>query len=960
MNERATAELQDVVANLTTPALTRLESELRSFPGLGAAERQSVIDGLALALRDRVFGKVARLLILELHAARLTGRLTADDPAGRWDEWIARASQPDYWSSLDGRYPTLRARVDAVTDNTCRATRQLVERFATDRAALTSISRAAPQLTGISLGAGDSHRGGQTVVLLHLGEQRVVYKPRSLRVDTALDVFLRTVLADEPAATRIRVPRVIERDGYGWAEYVEHRYCDGPDELRAFYRNLGHWLAVTRLLGASDLHAENVVAAGPVPVVVDSETLFTPHTRRTPSGYGAAADLAGDLIRSSVLRTGLLPGRGTLLRMRGADISAAGALPDEQPMVEITTIVGAGTDQAGLGRRLVPRPSARNLPSPAPQAGAYWPHLVAGYTEATERLIALDRQGRLEAAFAEFADCQVRVVPRDTAVYAELGTMLWHPSALHDEPAARQRVAGLLARHADNVPGAPSEAAVIAAEIDDLLVGDVPYFSAVAQRGVLTGPGGRAVGPAEDLPKAALARWRDLDPAQDQQIIEYAVISAYRDEPEQPAGRLIPTRSTTTDLDRRRRALAAGIVRTTIDLAIHGDDGTVTWIAPVIGATGPAIEPLALDLYSGLPGVALLLAAYQRETAAGRADEVPGAADLLDRTLLSLRTMERQADLHADTDTDLPTRPDLPGGYVGLGSRIWGWLWLARFGAVGGAEATRRATTLAGRVPAAVAADESHDVLTGMAGAVVPLLHLADTTADPRWRAEAVTIGDRLAAAAILDHDKARWPGLRSDYGLGGFAHGSVGIGWALARLGRATRLDRFTTLADAAFAFQDSLYDPDRGGWRDLRKPDALAENWCYGCDGVGIAAADLATDADPRWRRLLDRAAAAARTTGFGATHTLCHGDLGSVEVLTAALRAGVAPSGVSRQQLDADLISSLEEYGPSCAMTNRLFRPGLLAGTTGVAYHLLRMHPEAALPSLLLPDPGAGAQP
>jgi lantibiotic modifying enzyme len=251
-------------------------------------------------------------------------------------------------------------------------------------------------------------------------------------------------------------------------------------------------------------------------------------------------------------------------------------------------------------------------------------------------------------------------------------------------------------------------------------------------------------------------------------------------------------------------------------------------------------------------------------------------------------------------------------------------------------------------------------VLTGMAGAIVPLLYLADTTADPRWRAEAVIIGDRLAAAAILDHDKARWPGLRSDYGLGGFAHGSVGIGWALARLGRATRLDRFTTLADAAFAFQDSLYDPDRGGWRDLRKPDALAANWCYGCDGVGIAAADLATDADPRWHRLLDRAAAAAQTTGFGATHTLCHGDLGSAEVLTAALHAGVAPAGVSRQQLDANLISSLEEYGPSCAMTNRLFRPGLLSGTTGVAYHLLRMHPEAALPSLLLPDPGAGVRP
>ena len=35
-------------------------------------------------------------------------------------------------------------------------------------------------------------------------------------------------------------------------------------------------LSLMRLLSGSDLHAENLIAHGPHPVVVDCETLFTP------------------------------------------------------------------------------------------------------------------------------------------------------------------------------------------------------------------------------------------------------------------------------------------------------------------------------------------------------------------------------------------------------------------------------------------------------------------------------------------------------------------------------------------------------------------------------------------------------------------------------------------------------------------------------------------------------------
>jgi len=89
-----------------------------------------------------------------------------------------------------------------------------------------------------------------------------------------------------------------------------------------------------------------------------------------------------------------------------------------------------------------------------------------------------------------FEDCRIRVVLRATEVYAEIGRMLWHPVSLHNPEPARQRAFGLLEKMAANLSVAPSDPAVINAEIDELLEGDIPYFVAVAREGRLHGPRG--------------------------------------------------------------------------------------------------------------------------------------------------------------------------------------------------------------------------------------------------------------------------------------------------------------------------------------------------------------------------------------------------------------------------------------------------------------------------------------
>jgi type 2 lantibiotic biosynthesis protein LanM len=950
---RPAGEFAGSLGRLVEPFAAGLAARLAEIPALAAPERAALHGAAEASLREAVHRKVSRVLLLELNAARAAGRLTAGDSAARWTEFAELSDTREFWASLSGRYPTLPARLETIMSRRCAAALTLGHRLAADRDAVASLTHAGGgELTGVEFGAGDSHRGGQTVAMLEFAGGRAVYKPRSVEVDAVLGRFLATMLARIPAPERIRVPQVVLRDGYGWAEYVEHRYCASDAELAAFYRGIGHWLAVMRLLGGSDLHTENLIACGPVPVVVDCETLFGLPPAPRPSGLGLAVDRASRLVDETVLRTGMLPTRGAALGWRGVDSSSVGSLPGQQPTGQAPVIVDGGSDRARLGFAPVTSAAAASHPSARPVLADHWERVVAGFDEASGLLRAADRAGRLEPRLAAFADCPVRMVLRGTDVYEEVARMLWHPKSLYGQAAAVERAAGLFAQMAEQMPGAPSDPDVIAAEIGDLLEGDVPFFTTTPRVGRLTGPGGTAWLPERDLAAEALARWRAADLDLDRVFIGAALVSAYLNDDWMPSGDPMPSPPPRLDgLDRRRRALTAGLMTQLRDSAIRAEDGTVTWIAPVLGLTGWSVQPLSADLYSGLPGVALLLAAHEREVARGGADPVEGISGLLEASLRTMRAAEEHAAKLRAAGTKM--RPREPGGYVGLGSQIWTWLTLRRWGAVGD-EGLDRARALAELLPEALADAEDFDLLAGPSGAIVPLLHLAEASGEGAWPDLAVGIGAKLVAAARpRERGGVNWPSSRWPDGLGGCAHGATGVGWALARLALVTGDASFAATAEAAFAFEETLYDAAAGGWADLREqePGLIASAWCHGAVGVGVTAADLARRG---WRTpsdLVARAAASAHRFGIGWNHTLCHGDLGSWELLVAALEAGCAPEGVDRRSLDARIIGSLEHNGAVSGLARDAFSPALMSGLGGVAYQLLRMGEGTDLPSVLV---------
>ena len=87
-----------------------------------------------------------------------------------------------------------------------------------------------------------------------------------------------------------------------------------------------------------------------------------------------------------------------------------------------------------------------------------------------------------------------------------------------------------------------------------------------------------------------------------------------------------------------------------------------------------------------------------------------------------------------------------------------------------------------------------------------------------------------------------------------------------------------------------------------------------------------------------------------GVGWNHCLCHGDFGAWELLQKVIAAGKAPEDLTRESLLGQLLSSIEQFGPTCGLTREVYVPGLLPGVGGVAYQLLRAHEDSQLPSVL----------
>ncbi len=264
--------------------------------------------------------------------------------------------------------------------------------------------------------------------------------------------------------------------------------------------------------------------------------------------------------------------------------------------------------------------------------------------------------------------------------------------------------------------------------------------------------------------------------------------------------------------------------------------------------------------------------------------------------------------------------------------------------------------------------DDEFGVVRGAAGAIGSLLAFYRCVPSNHPLAAAIACGDHLIASAHAIDNGLGWVTPRfGPRPLAGFAHGAAGIAWALLELAGVTGNKRYRVAARLAIDYERSLYSPEAQNWPDLRQAelpgaDAVPNSsrfmvaWCQGAAGIGLAR--LLALPHLNDSKLGDEVDVALRTTltrGFGRTHSLCHGDMGNLDLLLEASQM-LNDRGWRAQtdRLAAMILDSIDRHGWQCGGPEAVEMPSLMLGLAGIGYEMLRLAEPDLVPSVLVLAP------
>ena len=335
-----------------------------------------------------------------------------------------------------------------------------------------------------------------------------------------------------------------------------------------------------------------------------------------------------------------------------------------------------------------------------------------------------------------------------------------------------------------------------------------------------------------------------------------------------------------------------------------------------------------------------------------------------DLCLRALAPLRREIANLAAAPGDASPASQLIGGLSGFGSFLYGLVVIGDLLEL--PELQEDALLLSSFLtPEAIRRDDRLDVMFGCAGALLSLLALERRT--PARNRSGFTPLDlaNLCARHLLDHqlpaveeEGGGWPNRPGSTPIGGFAHGSAGICYALLRLFERTGEPDLLAAALAGMRYERSLFVPEAGNWRVAWRPELRFVNtWCNGAPGIllgrvgGLGGCD-----DPEVRLEIERGLTLTRSLHLDRDDHLCCGNMGRVEILLFAYRKlGDARLLAEAERLAEAIVLRAEERQGFALMptSDGIFDPRFFLGITGIGYTLLHLADPEGLPFVMALD-------
>lgn len=902
-------------------------------------EAENIEEILASQLAPQLLTMMLRVLALEVNIARLEGVLSGETTEERFQSFVDRLQEPKIRQQFFCEYRVLEQAIRQKLQTWATFSVEFLEHLCEDWNILkqTCFEAEPGVIAEINGGAGDTHRQGRAVMTLRFaGGAALVYKPRSLAVDERFQQLL-LWLNERGVSPPLRSMKLVDGGDHGWCEFIPAKTCSEAAELEQFYERLGSFLAILHAMNASDFHYENLIAHAGHPFLIDLEALF--HQRMEVSVPGSH-DGAVAAIRSSVLRTGLLPMRfGIAEAYDGIDLSGVSNPSGQLTPKAIPQLDRADSDEMHIVRKRAAMTGGANCPSlNGTEASVieYADRISNGF-EATYRLILQSRE-EFGERLTRFAHDEVRFIARPSQTYGILLSESFHPDLLRNAAERDQ----FFHRLGEATAFQPALARLTEAECADLSRGDVPMFvTRPESRDLITSDGEVIPDFFEESASASverhLAELGDADLRTQQWILRAAIATISVGST--PGSKTVQPRNDRTELC-DPLASACAIADRLSDLAL-AKDGAANWLTLATANEGHKyVSPLGIDLYDGIPGVIYFLSYLGRVSGEGRYSELARSA---------VRTLRRQIEEFSDWGGI--------GGFSGYGGVAYA---LVHAGlTLDDPSLLDAAEGLLPRIESRIEADADFDVIGGSAGCAIALRSLHGV------RESAATIrilracGERLVSKTVETQQGTGWhcPG-STGTPLTGFAHGNAGIAHALHIIAAITGERQFRQTAAKAIDYERSLFSPEHRNWPDLRVTagSKFASAWCHGAPGIGLARlCSLSFEDTATSREEIRTAMETTVSSVHHDSHILCHGALGQADMLLH----GHEILGVEQWRKAAELhaaaaLQQAQDPGWACGQPLSLETVGLMTGLAGIGYALLRLASPSKVPCVLALEP------
>ena len=260
-------------------------------------------------------------------------------------------------------------------------------------------SKFVPRIMTVEGSTSDRHNGGKSVhIIIFEDGNRIVYKPHNASLNLAFQAWL-TWMSETSRERPFLLPRTITTTNGSFYEYIQPSPLEVSADAAEYFRRAGFLMGAVYLLHGNDLHAENIIARGKEPVIVDLETMIAPE--------GCLLyRIAGGKSSYSVNSMAMLPFMLALPGFREAKY-------------------------AGLYHSM---PGTANLPifEGKPISGKEYSREISDGFDKAIRVIMLHKEAAEELLMKDFDGCKMRMVIRPTYFYVRLLIGLCSKGAQHD------------------------------------------------------------------------------------------------------------------------------------------------------------------------------------------------------------------------------------------------------------------------------------------------------------------------------------------------------------------------------------------------------------------------------------------------------------------------------------------------------------------------------------------------